>query len=101
MKLTHTVMINLIGSAHTCGRPAALCNSCQRPQTGWLQITFKSEKKDGRDRGGGRKLSILCQGLWGLLANGHTGDVPRLSFIPENWAVGQSCSLTKQEGARK
>ena len=51
----------LIRGAHTCGGPAALSNSRQRPQTGWLQITFKSKKKKyGRDRVGGRKLSIHC-----------------------------------------
>ncbi|TKS90804.1 hypothetical protein D9C73_024937 [Collichthys lucidus] len=85
---------SLIGSVHTCGEPAALSNSRQRPQTGWLQITFKSKKKYGWDSAGGRKLSIHWYGLWSLLAGGLAGDMPRLSFIPETWAIGQPSSLT-------
>lgn len=36
----------LICRAHTCGRVVTLSNSCQRLQTGCLQITFKSKKKE-------------------------------------------------------
>lgn len=59
---------SLIGGAHTCGGLAALSNSRQRPQTGWLQITFKSKKKNmvGTEQEGGSSPSSArdCGACW-------------------------------------
>lgn len=61
-------LLLLIRSAHTCGEPAALSNSRQRPQTGWLQITFKSKKKNmvGTELEGESSPSIArdCGACW-------------------------------------
>jgi len=85
----------LIGSAHTCGGLAALASSRQRPQTEWQQITFKSQKKDGRGQSRREKAlhPLLGIGGGGLLAGGLAGNVPRLSFIPETWGRGPTLEV--------